>query len=250
MLKRALEWGSRDPGVATRKAVELCEGLGPIEVHYDCIGVGAAVKSEANRLEDDNLLPTGMQFVPWDAGAGVIDPLGHVEPGDPKSPRNEDFLENMKAQGWWALRMRFWRTYQAVVEGKTYPPEKLISISTEIAPRVLNKLKKELSQPTFGKSTRLRTLVNKQPKGSRSPNLGDMTMMLFWPARVSGQGFLDMARQESAERATQEAEVVKAQQEHLAAGKRVQDYERSERARREREAGPMPGASGPSAWTG
>jgi hypothetical protein len=66
-------------------------------VQYDCIGVGAGVKAEVNRLRDENLVPEGMQFVPWDAGSGPLHPDRHVIPGDQASPLNKDFYGNFKA---------------------------------------------------------------------------------------------------------------------------------------------------------
>jgi hypothetical protein len=38
-------------------------------VHYDSIGVGSGVKAEINRLTDDGLLPEGVSFASWNAGA-------------------------------------------------------------------------------------------------------------------------------------------------------------------------------------
>jgi hypothetical protein len=40
---------------------------------------------------------------------------------------------------------------------------------------------KELAQPTRGESSSLRTLVNKKPDGTKSPNLADAGVMVFFP---------------------------------------------------------------------
>lgn len=196
VLRELEEWGSRDVGVATRKVVGLCQPLGPMEVHYDSIGVGAGVKSEANRLKDDKLLPKGMRFVPWNAASSPNNPLGRVIEGDAQSLKNEDFYSNLKAQGWWELRLRFQRTYRAVTEGVVYPPDQLISLPSKLP--YLRKLQKELSQPTISKNARLKLVVDKTPEGTPSPNLGDAVMMLYWPAQVGASGFLDLMEQEKA----------------------------------------------------
>lgn len=203
ILRQLDEWGSRDVGVATRKAVDVCQFLGKIELHYDCIGVGAGVKSEANRLKEDaetkDIIPN-IAFVPWNAAAAVIDPLGRVVAGDGQSPMNEDFYGNLKAQGWWELRTRFLRTFNAITKGLKYPSEQLISIASADIPVALrNKLVKELSQPVMTKNTKLKLIVDKTPENTPSPNLGDAVMMCFWPARVGATGFLDHLQAQSAE---------------------------------------------------
>ncbi len=53
VLKSVKEWGARDVGVTTRQALSEVEDLGVVDVGYDCIGIGAGVKSEVNRLCED-----------------------------------------------------------------------------------------------------------------------------------------------------------------------------------------------------
>lgn len=183
VLKRAAEWGERDTGVTARRTVGLCEDLGRVDVQYDCIGVGSGVKAEVNRLKDEDLLPAGIRFIPWDAGSGPKNPEDRVNGDDPQSPLNKDFYGNFKAQGWWELRLRVYRTHQAVTEGVSYPVDQLISIDTEsVGPAMLRKIEEELCQPVAGKSARLKTIVEKAPEGTRSPNIGDAVMMAYWPA--------------------------------------------------------------------
>jgi phage terminase large subunit len=188
ILKSIEDWGEGDTGQATRKAVGTIEEMRalPIEFQYDSIGVGAGVKAEANRLasefKDDKktpLLPKTLRFVPWSAGAGVLEPDERVIPDDPESPLNKDFYANLKAQGWWQLRLRFERTHKAVTKGESYDPATLISLPSSLAG--LQKLRKELSQATRGKTGALKMLVNKTPEGTRSPNMADAVVMAFWP---------------------------------------------------------------------
>ena len=192
VLRKAAEWGSRDPGEAVRHALMMLDGLGPMEFHYDSIGVGAGVKAEANRLKTDKLWPKTIKLVPWNAAASPINPLGRVIEGDSESLKNEDYYGNLKAQGWRELALRFWRTFQAVTQGVKHPSDKLISISTEIPQHLLRKLRKELSQPVMTKSTKLKLIVDKTPTGTASPNMGDTVMMAYWPARSGATGFLDL----------------------------------------------------------
>lgn len=184
-----------------------------VKIEYDCIGVGVGVKSEVNRLtldEDSNAsMPEGIEFIAWNAGAKVVDPERHTvinEDGseDEESPTNEEFFTNLKAQGWWSLRRRCEKTHrmvQAVRAGSeierdgdvitvtevidgisktlSYAQDELISIDSKM-PNVRT-VQKELSQPTMGKGTRLRLLINKKPKGTRSPNDADAVMQAYFP---------------------------------------------------------------------
>lgn len=179
ILRFVTEWGARDVAVTARNAVTNLEALGPVDIQYDCIGVGAGVKAEANNLADNNLAPQ-INFVAWSAAAKVQNPHERVIEGDEESPKNKDFYDNLKAQAWWELRNRFYRTWKAVTEGGSYNPDELISIESTI-PK-LRSLEKELSQATMGRSTKtLKLIVDKNPPGTRSPNMADAVVMAYWP---------------------------------------------------------------------
>jgi hypothetical protein len=179
ILRQLDEWGARDPAQTARRAIANVTNRGPINMQYDCIGVGAGVKGEVNNLEDEGRLPKGIRLTPWNAGDKVLNPKKRVIDGDRDSPTNEDFYTNLKAQGWWELRNRFYRTWRSVVEGATYHPDTLISLDSNIAN--LHKLEKELCQVTASKGARLKLLIDKNPPGTRSPNLADAVMMDYWP---------------------------------------------------------------------
>jgi hypothetical protein len=197
VLKSVDEWGERDTGVTARKAVDGCRELGPIDLQYDCIGVGAGIKAETNRLIDEKLMPKDIQLVPWDAGAAVLFPDKHVVERDKKrkddkhSPLNKDFYANLKAQAWWQLRRRFELTFRAIQKLNGDPDEQdftwkaddLISLPSLLP--LLRKIEKELSQPTASQGSRMKMVVDKQPPGTRSPNLADAIVMAFWPVKVN-----------------------------------------------------------------
>lgn len=180
LLASAEQWGERDTGVTTRRALQECVGLGEIALQYDCIGVGSGVKAEANRLGDEGLIPEGMTFVPWNAAAGVLDPDERMIPDDEESPLNKDFFKNIKAQAWWELRLRFYRTYKMITEGDYYPPDMLISLDSNLP--LLQTIKKELSQATMTNTgASLKLVIDKAPEGTKSPNLADAIAMAYWP---------------------------------------------------------------------
>lgn len=176
------EWGERDPGLTARKAILACRPYaGHINCQYDCIGVGAGVKTEYNRLTEDEQIISQhkLPFIPWNAGAGVKRPYERIIPDDNESLQNKDFFDNLKAQAWWSLRTRFYKTFKARTEGIFYPVDDLISLDGSMP--LLEQLKKELAQPTTGHSSRLKLLIEKKPDGMRSPNLADSGVLAFFP---------------------------------------------------------------------
>ena len=184
VLKSIEEWSERDTAVTARRAASACRGITPIDLQYDCIGVGAGVKGEANRLKDDDVLPKGLSFVPWNAAAGVLDPKSHVVEDDDETPLNKDVYHNLKAQAWGELNRRLEKTYRMVKGTHVYPVEELISFdSSSIEAKALRKMQKELSQPVWGKSTTMKRIVDKTPKGTKSPNTADSVVMNYLPIR-------------------------------------------------------------------
>lgn len=183
ILKYAKSWPhAEDPGPTTRKSIEVASDFGDMEIQYDCIGVGAGVKTEANRLKEEGLLKGKYRFTPWAASGKVLFPEEHFIKGDKSSPLNKDHFHNIKAQAWWMLRQRFLKTYKALNEGMIYDPSELISIDTETFGSNIYQLEKELSQAVSKLSTSsLKLLVDKTPEGTRSPNIADAVVMAFWP---------------------------------------------------------------------
>ncbi|MHA3913859.1 hypothetical protein [Halovulum sp. GXIMD14793] len=189
VLLSAEDWGEGDTGKTTRRSLAALSSLGHVELQYDSVGIGAGVKAEANRLREAGDLPKGIVLHPWSAGAGVQFPDRHIltdEFGreDRNSPTNRDYYNNLKAQAWWELRLRFERTHKAVTEGAVYRPDELISLPSSL-PK-LRQIEKELGQPTASRSARTMKLkVDKRPNGTRSPNIADAIVMAYWPIATS-----------------------------------------------------------------
>lgn len=179
------DWSERDPGVTTRRAIAAVRAHKGIKVFYDCIGLGASVKSEYNRLTLDEkiLTPGDVLFVPWNAGDSVQRGYERIIPNDQESSLIRDFFENLKAQAWWSLRTRVYKTWNNIVNGVFYPIDELISFDSAM-PQLMQLLK-ELSQPTRGESSSLKMLVNKKPSGTKSPNLADACVMAYFPIETN-----------------------------------------------------------------
>lgn len=212
VLRYLDSWGEGDTGFTARKAATACAQHKLMDVWYDCIGVGAGVKAESNRLVNEKIMPRGIRFRPWHAGETPLNaekrmlkkPNGMV---DNDSPLIKDFFENLKAQGWWQLARRFELTWKIITKPDLYvigdggivrtltnkrdevplcTVSDLISLDSASIGRLLPQLKKELGQIQKGESGRLKMIIEKTPEGMRSPNCGDAVMMNYWPANRVG----------------------------------------------------------------
>ena len=182
LLLRADQWFQGDTGDATRHVMPLCRELGVDSFQFDSVGVGAGVKTELNRLKNSNdpLFYEDMHIQPWMGNAKVLHPAQKLFPEEEKSLKNRDFYKNLKAQGWWQLRLRFERTYKFVNKGEYFDYDDLIAIPKDL--EFFDQLINELSQPTYSKDAGGKIIIDKKPSGTRSPNLGDSTVMAYWPA--------------------------------------------------------------------
>ena len=81
--------------------------------------------------------------------------------------------------------MRFYKTWtcvEAIKNGQpipSYEADELISLDSTMV--LLEQLKKELAQAVRKQSSRLKMLIDKQPDGTKSPNLADAVVMCYWP---------------------------------------------------------------------
>lgn len=180
LWRYADHWGARDVAETTRRMADLTRLLPGIDVQYDSIGVGAGVKAEYNRLVDEKIIDTTkLRFVAWNAGAAVQNPAYRVIEDDEQSILNVDMFENLKAQAWFAMRSRFWKTFRNVKFGDIYPIDEMISIDGRLP--LLHQIKKELAQVTMKQSGRLKTMIEKAPDGTFSPNIADAGVMMYFP---------------------------------------------------------------------
>jgi phage terminase large subunit len=180
------QWSGIDTTKTTNKALRLAERN--VAIQYDCIGVGAGVKGESNRIEESNRLPPGVTFTPWSASDAVQGKDEHLLKNadgtpDKKSPLKGNYYQNLRAQAAWEFRLRFERTYKAVHDGADYNPETMIAIPSTLPH--LTQFKDQLSQPVMTRSVATgKMLVDKAPPGTKSPNLFDAAVMAFFPLRL------------------------------------------------------------------
>lgn len=161
------------------KAFNLCDMYGVTEMIYDSTGVGAGVRGSARILNEIRV----------SQGQPVITVIEFVAAGTPLFPDRKvpgtnrlakDLFLNRAAQGAWYLRSHFQEAYKAN-EGEDYDPEGIISINPSIPE--LSRLTAEFSQPTVKETASGKWQIEKTPKGTRSPNMYDVVMMLRAPRK-------------------------------------------------------------------
>jgi len=181
------------------RAFEICITSDYESFAYDGDGLGAGVKGDARTLNEKLAAKKHREIEvrKFQGSAAVVDPDGKIpqfdgdESRDKDERTNKDYFANAKAQAWWALRLRFLRTYRAVVLGHPVAdPDAIISISPTLPQ--LSKLTLELSQPTYSENGAGKLLIDKQPEGAKSPNLADAVMIAFAPTEPTRRGFFDL----------------------------------------------------------
>lgn len=167
------EWRGQDVIYSADKVYQDALEANIDKVVYDSIGVGAGVKAQFSRKKGR------IQTVGFNAGGKVYKPDTLYLP----AKKNKDMFANIKAQAWWAVRDRFYKTWRAVEKGDKYPVDELISLDGGI--RDIEYLKAELSRPQvdYDGNGRVKVESKKDMKkrGIPSPNRADALIMAFAP---------------------------------------------------------------------
>jgi hypothetical protein len=179
------EWSGRGGDIydSVVRAFALCDEHGYPGFSYDADGLGAGVRGDA-RVINAKRRDDGRGHIhdePFRGSAEVYDPAGEMV----AERKNKDLFANLKAQSWWALRLRFRATHRAVTRGLPVNADEIVSISPTL--KNLEKLLGELSQPTYSLNNVGKILVDKTPNGAKSPNLGDAVMIAYSPAAQWGE---------------------------------------------------------------
>ncbi len=194
VLEGVSQWSGQgsDMGYSTQKAFSLNDAHGYTLLHYDGDGIGGGIAATSRMVNDQRPHGQRIEVEPFHGSGAVLDPersdLDDGNPGIPtgKKRKNKDFFQNRKAQAWWALRDRFYKTWKCTeAKGKGEPPpykfDELISIPTGMPLR--DQLCQEISQPVVKWSTTGKMVIDKLADGQASPNLGDALMMRMHSTR-------------------------------------------------------------------
>lgn len=174
------EWKAReDELLKSAGRVHAQARASDASIDYDSIGVGAFAGAHFQALNLEHGVRLG--YHRFNAGDSVVNPDSRIDSKDPRSPTNKDFYANRKAQTWWGVSARFRETYNAVIKGEPYDPDKIIAISSECDH--LDALVDELSTPRKDYDNAGRSKVeSKKDLAKRdvpSPNLADAFVMAF-----------------------------------------------------------------------
>lgn len=181
LLEHLVSWSGQNSDIyqTVVKTFGIADSQGYRAFDYDADGLGAGVRGDAVQinLKRREAGKHEIEAAPFRGSGAVSDPEASMVEGR----FNKDYFANLKAQSWWALRLRFQATHRAVVEGIPVNPDSIISIDPQLPE--LNGLLAELSQPTYEINSVGKILVNKTPEGANSPNLADAAMIGFSPLR-------------------------------------------------------------------
>lgn len=175
------EWSGKGDDLfgTTERAFKLCDDNDYTLFRYDADGIGASVRGDARVLNEKRDGGKRLKVEPYRGSAAVDRPKAQ----DVKGRFNEDYFSNLKAQCWWSLRTRFYRTYRAVRQGAAYEPDQIISLSSGLPTKLFTKLVGELSQPTFSLDGSGHVKIDKAPDGSKSPNIADGVVIRYAPVK-------------------------------------------------------------------
>lgn len=187
-------WSGKGSDVyATSEAAFLfCDNGKYARFKFDSDGLGVGVRGDARVINDRRVLSNLKPIIaePYWGSGEVIQPDAQViaSDGTTKMGRtNKDFYSNRKAQSWWALRTRFQMVYRVIAEGIEVAPDDIISLSSKLPD--LPKLVVELSRPTYSINNAGKIVVDKAPKGAKSPNFADAVVIVMAPEKPKSSFF-------------------------------------------------------------
>lgn len=169
---------------ATDWAIGHAVRLKPDVFLWDVGGAGRGLVRQVT----DGLKGKKIKIDQFDGAEGAQDPLLEYEPilgegfVDIEGNRtNAAMFTNMRAQCYWRLRDRMFKTYLAVTKGKYFNKDELISFNSEMKSLValraeLCRIPRKMNVP----SGRIQILSKPEMKklGIKSPNMADAVMML------------------------------------------------------------------------
>ena len=145
---------------------------------WDGDGIGAALRKQVNDALDGKKIEPYM----FKGSEMATNPDSVYEPMDgevSKAKTNRETFFNSRAQGYWMLRDRMFRTWQAIEKGMYHNPDELISFSSKI--KEIEILRSEICRipKKDNGSGRIQILSKPEMKklGIDSPNMGDAVMM-------------------------------------------------------------------------
>lgn len=158
-------------------ALDYAQEVKPDAFIWDGDGVGAGLKRQITTALGEKKVDIHM----FGGGKAIANPKQKYDPTPDmvmKAKTNQETFYNRRAQRYWNLRDRVYRTYLAIQDGTYTDPGELISFSSKI--KKLDQLRAELCQiPRKRGGTgkiQLKTKLEMEAMGIDSPNMADACM--------------------------------------------------------------------------
>jgi len=176
------EWKTEqhEQDIAVQKVVRKAHPHGATII-YDSIGVGAGVGAF---LRQHRTARRVKEFYGFKAGSSPSNPNGFYSPlGLATQQKNKDVFLNIKSQKWHEFAEKLKITHNAVTNGSSYRQQDIISISSKIKQKLLDKLFKELTAPNSEtvneKQLKVESKASLAKRGIPSHNLADAVIMAY-----------------------------------------------------------------------
>lgn len=170
---------------ATDWACDFAHSIKPDSFTWDADGMGAGLKRQIM----DAFKGKKIHVEAFHGSHGADYPDSRYQPldGDSKTAKtNRETFFNCRAQYYWMLRDRMFKTWQAVTKNKYINPDELISFSSDI--EELQGLRSELCRipRKFNGAGRIQLMSKPDMKkeGIDSPNMADAVMMLMRQPKI------------------------------------------------------------------
>lgn len=181
VIVHAEDWTDGDVNDGCDRATDYAATIKADEFHWDVDGMGVSLKRQVSQALDGKRIAV----VQFSGASGAdraheqYDPIDSDERLKGKAKTNAETFVNRRAQYYWALRDRCYRTYLAVVKKKYHDPDELISFASDM--KCLDNLRAELCRVPRKDNGSGRIQILSKPemlaKGIDSPNLADAVMM-------------------------------------------------------------------------
>lgn len=185
IVKEAKSADEKSIDLATDWACSFANSVKADVFVWDCDGMGVGLKRQVSDAFRGKKVTTE-QFKGGHEPFNPSEMYQHVEGDTRKAGTNKSTFANQRAQCYWILRDRMFRTWLAVKKGKYISPDELISFSNDIMH--IDLLRSEIcSVPRkFVGSGRIQLLTKPEmlKLDISSPNIADCIMMMMKPVDI------------------------------------------------------------------
>lgn len=174
VLARMIPWLSDNTVETAHRCIRYCQSDEVTHFRFDRwpSGVGGTLKLRSSKLREEKK-KLGFTYEPYNAGA----PASFIFYSDePRVTANERFV-NRKAEDMWALRLRFYRTWQYVQGIGNHPLDDLISIPND--PTLIAQCSVTRYFQTETGKVRSESKKELKTRGVGSPDRFEMLYILF-----------------------------------------------------------------------